>query len=296
MEFGELKDVELRTVWPDEAHDFTPWLANNLGRLSQVIGIPLGLEDREVSVGRFSADIVATTSDSSDVVVENQYGQSDHDHLGKVLTYLVGREAETVIWISERFREEHLDTIRWLNDNTAERFSFLAVKASVKQIADSPMAPIFEVLARPSNWEHRIKQLTQSDALSDSGRFRRDFWSTYAGRYPDDGVSAGATSNQWVYVEEADLNISLALVRNKVGLFLRGNRGENVDVVRERISAYEAGFRRQFPHWPENELIYDCVEWSAATNTHDCSNWPQMADWLHEHLEIYRGILTQDTA
>ena len=291
-----MKDVELRTVWPDEAHDFTPWLADNLGRLSQVIGIPLGLEDREVSVGRFSADIVATTSDSSDVVVENQYGQSDHDHLGKVLTYLVGREAETVIWISERFREEHLDTIRWLNDNTAERFSFLAVKASVKQIADSPMAPIFEVLARPSNWEQRIKQLTQSDALSDSGRFRRDFWSTYAGRYPDDGVRAGATSNQWVYVEEADLNISLALVSNKVGLFLRGNRGESVDVVRERISAYEATFRRQFPHWPEDEPIYSCAEWSVATKTHDRSNWPQMADWLHEHLEIYRGILTQDTA
>ncbi len=296
MEFSELKDVDLRTVWPDEAHDFTPWLADNLERLSQVIGISLNLPDREVQVDGFSADIVATTSDGSTAIIENQYERTDHDHLGKVLTYLVGLEAETVIWISERFHEAHLAAIRWLNDHTPEQFSFLAVKVAVKQIADSPMAPIFEVLERPSNWEQRIKQLTQHNALSESGQFRGEFWRYYAGRYPDDRVGVGATSNQWVYVEEASLNISLALVKDKVGLFLRGTRGESADVARERMLPYETAFRKQFPNWPEDEPIYDCAEWSVRTNTHDRSNWTQMADWLHEHLEIYRGILTQDAA
>ena len=292
MELAELKDVDLRTAWPDEAHDFTPWLTDNLDRLAQAIGIALNLPDREVQVDGFSADIVATTSDGSTAIIENQYGRTDHDHLGKVLTYLVGLEAETVIWISERFHDAHLAAIRWLNDHTPEHFSFLAVKASVKQIADSPLAPTFELIELPSNWEQRIEQLKGSSTLSESGQFRREFWKFYAGSYPDDRVSVGATSNQWVHVEEAALNISLALVRDKVGLFLRGNRGENAEAWRERILAYENDFRRRFAHWPVDVPIYDCAEWSPRTNTHDRSNWPQMSDWLHEHLEIYQGILS----
>lgn len=302
MEFGELKDVDLREAWTNEATSFTPWLAKNLERLSRVIGIELEAEGTEVAVEGFAADILARNPmDGSRVLIENQLEGTDHRHLGQILTYLAGLEAETVIWVAREFHGAHLSAIRWLNEHTVEPFAFFAVRVRVLKIGDdaaAPVAPLFEVLERPSEWDRRVRTMAREENVENIERrqFRREFWGFYAGRYPDDRVSVGATSNQWVYVEEADLNISLALVRNKVGLFLRGNRGENTEMSRERILAYEEAFRNQFPHWPADEPIYDCAEWSALTNSHERSNWPQMADWLHEHLEIYRGILTQDPA
>ena len=106
----------LSDVWSDEARDFTPWLADNMDLLSQEIGLPLAWEGTEVPVDGFSADILATTTDGSHVVIENQYGRTDHDHLGKLLTYTAGLEAQIVIWVAERFHDAHLSAIRWLNE------------------------------------------------------------------------------------------------------------------------------------------------------------------------------------
>ena len=88
---GTLKNVNLREAWSHEAQDFTPWLADNLDRLSAAIGIPLELEGQEVSVDSFSADILARNpQNDSRVLIENQLEQTDHTHLGQILTYLAG--------------------------------------------------------------------------------------------------------------------------------------------------------------------------------------------------------------
>ena len=139
MLLAELKDVAPRAVWEHEARDFTPWLAENLERLSQAIGIPLELEGTEVQVEQFAADIVAVDpEDGSRVLIENQLAASDHDHLGKILTYLAGVQAQTVVWVAPRFEEAHRSAVRWLNDHTVEPFAFFAVRVRVVQIADSP--------------------------------------------------------------------------------------------------------------------------------------------------------------
>ena len=128
LEFGELKNVNLREVWGHEANDFTPWLAANIERLSKAIGVPMELEETEVDVERFSADVVARNpSDDSRVLIENQLEVSDHTHLGQILTYLAGLEARTVVWIARKFHESHRSAIRWLNDHTVETFAFFAV-------------------------------------------------------------------------------------------------------------------------------------------------------------------------
>ena len=153
MDFAELKNVTLRDVWGHEAKDFTPWLAANMERLSKEIGVPLELEDTEVAVEQFSADIVARNpADDSRVLIENQLEGSDHTHLGQILTYLAGVQAQTVVWIARDFAESHRSAIRWLNDHTVESFAFFAVRVRVVQIADSPLVPLFEVLERPSTW------------------------------------------------------------------------------------------------------------------------------------------------
>ena len=214
MEFGELTRVAVSEVWPHEAHHFTPWLADNLDRLAKAIGIPLELEDTEVAVEGYSADITATNRDNGHrVLIENQYGRTDHQHLGQILTYLAGLEAQTVVWISEEFTEPHLSAIRWLNEHTAEPFSFLAVRLSLVRITDSPIVPRFEVVERPNSWDRMVRASSHTGELSEIGAFRREFWTYHSERYPEDVPQAYATSNVWVYVPEADFNISLAATR-----------------------------------------------------------------------------------
>ena len=122
MDFGELIDVDLREEWPNEANDFTPWLADNLERLSQVIDIPLETEGMEVSVEGFAADILGCNPmDGGRVLIENQLEGTDYRHLGQILTYLAGLEAQTIIWVARRLHGAHLSAIRWLNEHTWNR-------------------------------------------------------------------------------------------------------------------------------------------------------------------------------
>ncbi len=119
---GKLTSVEVTECWPDEARDFTPWLATDgLSLLAEALGLDLVVEGTEVAVGRFSADIVARdTAGNSRVVIENQYGRSDHDHLGKAMTYAAVLGANTVVWVAPGFTDEHRKAIEWLNEHTDE--------------------------------------------------------------------------------------------------------------------------------------------------------------------------------
>ena len=149
--FGRLEDRPLREAWAHEALAFTPWLAENIDHISEAIGLPLELTGTEVAVDAFAADILARNpQDDSVVLIENQLEQSDHTHLGQILTYLAGLSARTVVWIAPSFREPHLSAIRWLNQHTADGFSFFALRLRVVRIGESPYAPIFEVVEKPS--------------------------------------------------------------------------------------------------------------------------------------------------
>ncbi|MDE0220283.1 MAG: hypothetical protein OXJ90_13545 [Spirochaetaceae bacterium] len=290
MEFGELKNVALREVWDHEANDFTPWLAKNMERLSDAIGVPMELEGTEVEVEQFSADIVARNpSDDSRVLIENQLQGSDHTHLGQILTYLAGVQAQTVVWIAPDFRDSHRSAIRWLNDHTAEPFAFFAVRVRVVQIADSPMVPLFEVLERPSAWDRIVRETVGSDR----SEFRREFWAHYLKRHPDDGVPPGyAGSSFWVPIKSAELNLSLYLAKGSVGVWVRGRRSEPADKVRERILAWEGDLRDAI-----GVEIGDGTSGGSFANSHykvdtkNRANWTDMADWLHDKIREYRRVL-----
>jgi hypothetical protein len=165
-----LFDVEPRLAWIHEVRQFTPWLAGNLDRPSDAIGLTLELTGREVEVGRYSADILASSpGDGAVVLIENQPEASDHTHLGQIITYLSGLEAQVIVWLAPQFREEHLSALRWLNQHTDERFSFFAVRLRVVRIGDSPLAPLFELLEKPNAWERRVQQQTREVAGADRG-------------------------------------------------------------------------------------------------------------------------------
>ena len=151
-EFDRFRRVELRDIWPHEAQDFTPWLAENLVFLAEVLDMDLELEATEKRVGDFRADIVCWNRvDNSRVIIENQFEKSNHQHLGKVLTYAAGLDAATIIWIAEELRPEHRDVLNWLNRNTPVALQLFGVEITVFQIAESPYAPEFTVVTATNN-------------------------------------------------------------------------------------------------------------------------------------------------
>ena len=235
-ELGNLEEVDLRQAWPHEARSFTPWLSENLEILSSVIGIPLELEGQEVAVEQFSADILARNPrDDSRVLIENQLEQSNHEHMGQIMTYLAGLDVNTVIWIAAGFKEPHLSAIRWLNEHTIEPFAFFAIKLKIVRIADSPMAPVFEVVVKPNTWERQLQSIAkETQSLSVVGELRRKFWTCYLEKYPEEAQygSANGSSNRWRTVTEADLVVSSYMAKRSVGLFVRGHTG--VDQRAER--------------------------------------------------------------
>ena len=188
MEIGKLIEVEPREAWRDEARDFTPWLAAHLDHLGDALGIPLEMTKTEVPVEDFCADILARNlADDSNVLIENQLESTDHRHLGQILTYLPGLEAKTVVWIATRFREPHLSAVKWLNEHTPEDFNFFAVRLRVVRIAESPVAPILDVLVRPNSWERRSQAAMRNpQETSELAKFREDFWTAYLERFPGD--------------------------------------------------------------------------------------------------------------
>src|SRR3569833_1486447 len=149
---GVLKLLGLREIWDHEALDFTPWLVRdeNLAKLSEAIGFELQLERTEVPVGSYAADILAKDASEKYVVIECQFNKTNHDHLGKLLTYGATLGASILVWVAETFSEEHRKAIEWLNEKTTEDLSIFAVKPKVIQIDNSSPAVEFEVIERPN--------------------------------------------------------------------------------------------------------------------------------------------------
>ena len=147
---GRLEPVPLRDVWAKEARDFTTWLSNNLDILSEYLGLELTALETEKSVGPFAADILAEDRDGSHAVIENQIEKTDHDHLGKLITYLSNLDAKTASWITSDPRPEHVRAIEYLNEVSPEDTKFYLVKIQAFKIGDSEPAPYFNIAAGPS--------------------------------------------------------------------------------------------------------------------------------------------------
>jgi len=176
MPISRLKRVSLRNVWKNEEKDFTPWLQENLDALSEVMGMELSPLEREVAVGKaFEADLLAEGPEGDLVVIENQFGKSDHDHLGKILTYLVNLNAKTAIWICENPQPEHKEAVDWLNKSSAADIAFYLVRLDAFQMGEHPdVAPKFSIVSEPSS---QIKEAGETvEQLAERHIKRRQFW------------------------------------------------------------------------------------------------------------------------
>jgi hypothetical protein len=189
-------------VWPHEAHDFTPWLLGNADRLSEALCIEIELGAAEHAVGGYSLDLVGRdiTNDAV-LIVENQLEQTDHSHLGQVLTYAAGTLASTIVWIATSFREEHRQALTWLNESTDDKTHFFGIELQVVRIGASASAPLFKVVAQPNDWQKQIRAVTRATGLTGKGALYTRFWERFLARvhaqHPDWTTAQRRESQNW---------------------------------------------------------------------------------------------------
>ncbi len=180
LELGKIERItDLRTVWKHEARDFSKWLAKeeNLKELSDTVGVDIDPEELESAVGSFSVDILATDQATGrKVIIENQLEDTNHDHLGKIITYASGKDAKVIIWIVKRARDEHRQAIEWLNQNTDEEIGFFLLEIELWKIGNSAPAPKFTIIARPNDWAKTVKS---HQGLSEIKKLQLEYWQAF---------------------------------------------------------------------------------------------------------------------
>ena len=238
---GSLRRVPLREVWPHEALDFTTWLADNVDELNNVIDLSLSIVEREQAAGDFSVDLVAEDESGNPVIIENQLERSNHDHLGKLITYLTAIDAKAAIWIVKEARPEHISAISWLNESSSAAFYLLKLEAV--RIEDSPPAPMLTLIVGSSEESQEVdetkKELTERHIL------RRRFWTSLLEQAKDKTqLHANITPSPYSYLMTG-----------------AGRSGLRFDyVVQQHTSEIDLYIDRGREADNENEEIFDTLE------------------------------------
>ncbi len=249
-DLGTIQRVELRDVWSHEAKEFTPWLAENIGVLGEALEMDLEVEDLEASVGSYALDILARDQDNRPVVIENQLEGTDNPHLGQLLTYAAGFDANVVVWIAKNFRDEHRDALDFLNRRTGEDTEFFGVEVELWQIDNSRRAPYFKPVVTPSEWRKRTVRPTGNVSRRRGRRQRyQAFYQELVDVLRKDGCFAeepNITGRSWCVVsshaEGIDYTASFQPRRKEawVELMHRVARRSVFDQLRENRTAVES--------------------------------------------------------
>jgi len=225
---GKLQRVPLREVWKHEAYDFTQWLQENIDVLNSALDLNLVNVDREQAAGSFSVDLVAEDEGGATVIIENQLEKSNHDHLGKLITYLTAMAARAAIWIVSEPRPEHVAAVAWLNESTSA--DFYLVKVEAVRIGESPAAPLLTVIVGPSQETKTVGQ--QKKELAERYDIRRNWWTILVGR-PDAKLHAHITPGSYSWIGTSSgvrgLGLNYTVNQDECGAELYIDRGKDSD-------------------------------------------------------------------
>lgn len=256
MELGRLERLDPRTVWAHEAYDMTPWLLSNADVLGDVLGIDLELSSAEHPVGAFSLDLIGRDLTHDCVlIVENQLTQTDHGHLGQLITYAAGTDAGTVVWVAPSFREEHREALALLNNLGGERVRFFGVQLGVVRIGDSAAAPLLELQAQPNDWAAQVSTTARVASREGSKTAAyAEFWAVMLDRiraeHPAWTRARRAGGDNWLSLGSAFRSAGYNLV------FPRGKIRSELyidDLDRDRVGVVFSALQR---HRAEIERIY----------------------------------------
>lgn len=253
MKLGKLKEIDIRTVWAHEQYDFSKWLATeeNIKELGDVLNLSLTEIETEKFVGSYRCDIVCKDEiTGKSVLIENQLEPTNHDHLGKIITYASGLDASVVVWVVASAREEHASAIEWLNKHTTSDVDFFLIEVHAYTIGDSAPAPMFKVIEQPNDFAKSVKSLANSGDLNESQVRRLEFWNMLNDALDQKGKPFNkhkATTDHWytVAVGSSQCYISIDLVNKehkiRVGLWVTDNK-EMYDMFYSHREEIEAAF------------------------------------------------------
>ena len=305
---GKLSPVEIRRLWADEAKDFTPWLAENTDLLAEALGMDLRHEQTEAAVGRYSADLVFREEDKGRyVVVENMFAPTDHDHLGKLITYAAGLEACYAVLLAPDFRDEHRSALNWLNHISTDDFGFFGVVLEAWRIGDSLPAPRLRVDVQPDEWSRSVRTERNASPTKNQQAYRR-FWGEFLPAFKTEhsGWTRAATPSKdnWMTFPSARSNLcrySAAFCRPDGRYRLRaeayidtGNAEttkKTFDDLRDR--------KQQIEQAVGEELQWDSLDNSRASRISlyfpddiqiaDEDRWPEARAWLVQAMGKMRA-------
>ena len=238
MKIGFLQEVDVRELWKHEQYDFSNWLAQeeNIELLNSAVGLELVDIEKEVYVGPYRCDIVAKDeSTNMKIIIENQLESSNHDHLGKIITYASGLGANVIIWVVKSARSEHKSAIEWLNNNTGSNINFFLIEIHAYKIGDSLPAAKFEIVERPNEFIKSAKENNGGDELNKSQSKRLEFWTQFNEVVKERGKPFNLrkpTTDHWYSVavgtKHAGINITLVNKENTIGIELYVNENKKL--------------------------------------------------------------------
>lgn len=236
MAIGKLEEVDIRELWKHEQYDFSEWLSKkeNIENLNDILGLTLVDISKETYVGAYRCDLFAKDETTGiKVIIENQLEMSNHDHLGKIITYASGLDAKVVVWIVKEAREEHRSAIEWLNNNTNSNINFFLIEIHAYKIGNSDNAPMFQVIEQPNDFIKNNKSINSSDTMNKSQSQRVEFWNQFNNVLVERGKTFNvrkATTDHWynVAIGTSDAHIDITLVNKDsvigVELYITDNK------------------------------------------------------------------------
>ena len=297
-ELGHLEEIKnIREFWPHEAGDFTPWLFKNINLLGDAIGVELEEVETESSVGSFSVDIVCKDTDGHLVIVENQLERTDHDHLGKLLTYAAGKDATTVVWISKHLRDEHRAALDWLNEHTGDKINFFGIEIELWKIGDSPCAPKFNVISKPNDWTKAVRP--ELGELNDTQKLCFSFWTKFRNfmKESDGKVSPAVPSKyHWTNFAIGRGGFSLtALIRTRndravIYLAIKGEAARahyHLLLQQKEEIEKEIGTKLEWRNNPQHQE--KSVRLWRECDARNEKQWDELHKWMFNHLEKFNA-------
>ena len=297
---SKLNKVELRDVWGHEAIDFTNWLAQqeNLNALSEEIGVDIKLIKTEASVGKFSVDILAEEEASGrKIIIENQLEDTNHDHLGKIITYASGYDAEIIIWIVKDTRDEHQKAIEWLNEHTDENISFFLIKIELWQIEGSNPAPKFEIIVSSNEWAKAIKTSPSNGELTDTKLQQLEFWNKFKNyvRENDTQIRLQTPRPQHWYdvsIGNSDAHVALTINsrENLIGCEIYINKNKDLfNFLRERKDVIEQEIGEPID-WVDAAVASRMKVKKEVSNLFDQVEAEKYFAWLYERTVLLQKV------
>lgn len=299
---GKLKKVELREAWKHEANNFTQWLAQeeNLTLLADEIGFDIKLIQTEAEVGSFNVDILAEEENTGKkIIIENQLEITNHDHLGKIITYASGYNAQIIVWVVKDAREEHRQAVDWLNEHTDEDTEFYLVKIELWQIESSPFAPKFEIVSKPNDWTKAVRSSTDTGELSNTKSKQLQFWTTFK----DYAKSRQTKLHLRKVYPQAWTDISIGSSDAHIALTINSPKSAfGVELyIPDNKELYQKLFRNKFE---VEKTLGENLEWQELLGKKasrvrilkegtldDETKWEEQFDWLLHMAEKFHRVL-----